>query len=326
MLATRFTELVGCAVPIQQAGMGSVSTPELVAAVSEAGGLGMLGSARWGARTLAGLGMLLDQTHARTDRPFGVNFIMTPQHLETTDPACFALAARRARLVEFFYGEPDAEYVDLVHAEGALACWNVGSCVEAIAAVAAGCDLIGVQGVEAGGHVRGTLTLLPLLAEVLDAVDVPVVAAGGIGGGRALAAALAAGADGVRMGTRFVAAAESGAHPRYVEALIAARPEDTIYTRTFSVWWDAPHRVLRSCVAAAEAFDGEVVGEVSSVDGTREPLLRLAPDVVARDTTGAIEAMSLWAGESVGAVGRVQSAGEIVREVVEEAERLLRRW
>jgi len=326
MLSTRFTELVGCTVPIQQAGLGAVSPPELVAAVSEAGGLGMLGTGRYGARTLPALGALLDRVHALTQRPFGVNFIVAPEHLASTEPGCFALAARSARVVEFFYTWPDRALVEIVHEHGALASWQVGSTAEAVAAAEAGCDFVIAQGIEAGGHVRGTIGLLALLGAVLEAVDVPVLAAGGIGTGRAMAAALAAGADGVRVGTRFVAAREANAHPHYVEALIAAGPEDTVYGRTFTAWWDAPGRVLRSCVAAAEAFDGEVVGEAASLDGTRVAVARFEPDAIDRAATGAIEAMSLWAGESVGGVTRVQPAAEIVRELADEAERRLHRW
>ena len=326
MLTTRFTELVGCAVPIQQAGMGAAAPPELAAAVSNAGGLSMLGTARSGAGTLPTLGHLLDQTQALTDRPFGVNFLIPLEFVENIDPGCFALAARRARLVEFFWRWPDPALVEAVHAEGALVSWQVGSKEEAVAAAEAGADLIVAQGVGAGGHVRCRVGVLARLDEVLGEVDVPVLAAGGIGTGRALAAVLAAGADGARMGTRFIAATESDAHPRYVEALIAARPGDTVYGSTFNVWWDAPGRVLRSSVDAAEAFAGEVVGETPSLDGTREPLPRFYPEAITRDTTGAIEAMSLWAGESVGAVTRVLPAAEIVREVADEAERLLGRW
>jgi NAD(P)H-dependent flavin oxidoreductase YrpB (nitropropane dioxygenase family) len=98
----------------------------------------------------------------------------------------------------------------------------------------AGCDLIVAQGVAAGGHIRGTVGLQALLDEVLIAVEVPVLAAGGIGTGRALAAALVEGASGARVGTRFVAAAEADAHPEYVGRLIAARAEDTVYTQAFS--------------------------------------------------------------------------------------------
>src|SRR4029077_9342782 len=101
----------------------------------------------------------------------------------------------------------------------------------------------------AGGHVRGRTPTMTLLSEVITAVDIPVLAAGGLGAGRAIAAPLAAGADGVRVGTRFVAAAEAAVHPEYVAALIAAEAQDTAYTEAFSVGWrDAPHRVLRSSI------------------------------------------------------------------------------
>ena len=326
MLRTRFTELVGCPVPIQQAGMGAVSPPALAAAVSNAGGLGMIGTARWGGDTVAGLTWLLDATDALTDRPYGVNFLLAPETLATLDPACIPLAARRARVVEFFWRWPDPTIVETVHAEGALVSWQVGSREEALAAQDAGVDVVIIQGTEAGGHVRGTLPLFAALEAVLEAVTVPVLAAGGIGSGRGLAAVLAAGAAGARMGTRFVAASESDAHPHYVDALIAAGPEDTVLGRTFVHGWDAPGRTLCSAVTQAEAFADSVVGEVPSLDGTRVPLHRCEPDVPTTGTTGAIAAMSLWAGSSVAAVTRVQPAGAIVREVVSEAERLLHRW
>jgi nitronate monooxygenase len=327
MLKTRFTELVGCSVPIQQAGMGAVASPELAAAVSEAGGLGMLGLARGGGHALRGLNSLLDRMTALTQRPFGVNVIVTPASLAELEPGWFELAARSARVVEFFYGWPNRTLVELVHGGGALACWQVGSRDEAIAAAEAGCDLIVAQCVAAGGHVRGTIGLQALLDDVLPSVDVPVLAAGGIGTGRALAAALVAGASGVRVGTRFVAAQESDAHHEYVDRLIAARAEDTVYTETFSANWpNAPHRCLRSCVAAAEAFQGDVLGEQPQLDGTREPVRRFNAMAANRGTTGTIAAMPLWAGESVSAVKRVQPAAEIVRELVEEAELLLQSW
>ena len=327
MIATRFTELVGCAVPIQQAGMGAGSPPELVAAVSEAGALGMLGTARPGL-TPATLADLLERTRLLTDKPFGVNFIVAPIFLNGSamrpplDLTCIEIAARAAKVVEFFYGEPESRFVEMAHTAGALACWQVGSREEAVAAARAGCDFVVAQGIEAGGHVRGTIPMTTLLREVISAVDVPVLAAGGIGTGQAMAAALAAGADGVRVGTKFVAAAEAAVHPEYVAALIGAEAQDTAYTEVYSATWpDAPHRVLRSCIAAAEAFQSDIVGETSRLDGTRMPILRFASGVPDNTTTGAIGAMALWAGEFVGAVKRIQPAAEIVQELVEQAER-----
>lgn len=318
MLQTRFTTLLGCSVPLQQAGMGAVATLPLALAVADAGGLGMLGGVMVPPPALA---ETLDALAARTTGTFGVNFLMP-----FLDRDAVAVAATRARLVEFFYGEPDEGLVDAVHAGGALACWQVGSVQEAIAAEGAGCDLVVAQGSEAGGHVRGRIGLLPLLDTVLEAVDVPVVAAGGIGTARAMAAALAAGAEAVRVGTRFVAAAEADAHPEYVAALVAARSEDTVLTERFSVMWpDAPHRVLRSAVAAAEAHLGEIVGEME-LAGIRQPLPRFAVPCPTRATSGTIAAMALYAGESVGAVRRVVPAADIVRELTTGAEDLLRRW
>jgi NAD(P)H-dependent flavin oxidoreductase YrpB (nitropropane dioxygenase family) len=214
-----------------------------------------------------------------------------------------------------------------MHSSSTLAAWAIGSREEALLAVEAGCDFIIAQGIEAGGHVGGTIGLLPLLGEVLYVVRVPVLAAGGIGTGRAMAAALAAGADGVRVGTRFAAAEEPGAHPRYLEALLGARAQDTIYTDAFSIGWpDAPVRVLRSSLAAAQTFPGEIVGEAANRDGTVASIPCLMAVVPDRLTTGGIDAMSWSTGESVSGLMRVQCAEEIVRELATEAEDLLRRW
>ena len=317
MLRTAFTGLTGCRVPIQLAPMPVVSL-ELATAVAEAGGLAMFSGLRSSAAYLVDM---LDKVASRTGARAGVNFIIRFLDTETVKAV-----APRASVVEFFYGDPDRMLVELAHAGGALACWHVGSREEAAAAERAGCDLIAAQGIEAGGHVRGSVGLFPLLEEVLDAVRIPVIASGGVGTARSMAAALAAGAAAVRIGTRFLAAREADAHPAYVEALIRARAEDTILTETFSVNWpDAPHRVLRSCVDAAKSFSGAMVGE-GAIGGSKYPVPRFAPPTPNRATVGEISAMALYAGHSVDAVRRVQPAAEIVRELSEGAERLLRAW
>jgi nitronate monooxygenase len=329
MLKTRFTDLVGCSVPIQQAGMGSLANPRLAKAVADAGGLGTVSIYTAPIELAAGI---LDDLAEHTPGVVGGNIIVRyvdPERLHEL----VATVAQRSRVVDFFYSDPDPALVQLVHDQGALACWQVGSREEAVAAVAAGCDFIIAQGIEAGGHVRGTIGLLALLDEVLGAVDVPVLAAGGIGSGRTMAAALAAGADGVRIGTRLVVAEEAGAHPDYVKALIAARPGDTLYNDDFQIDWPdppAPGRLLRSSVEAARAFDGEIVGEATNFYSA-EPytVARWAVDTARAGSnghTGNIEAMSLWAGESVSGVKRTQPAGEIIHEMASQAEALLRRW
>src|SRR5207248_11786187 len=160
------------------------------------------------------------------------------------DLEAVALAAEKSRVVEFFYGDPDAELVEVVHNMVALASWQVGSLEEATAAAGAGCDIIVAQGKEAGGHVRGDETMSTFLQALTD-LATPIVAAGGIGSEREVVQALDSPASAVRIGTRFLAATESGAHPAYVDALIAATAADTEITEEFAVGWpNAPARVL----------------------------------------------------------------------------------
>lgn len=157
--STRFTELVGCELPIQLAAMGGVGTTELAAAVAGAGGLGMVPS---GAKPAAGA--------------CGINFLMPfdPTLEEIED------ASGRCRVLEFFYGDPRPDVIEITHRGGALAGWQVGSAAEAAAAEASGCDYVVIQGTKAGGHVRATQPLEQVLPETLAAVRVPVVAAGGV--------------------------------------------------------------------------------------------------------------------------------------------------
>jgi nitronate monooxygenase len=308
MRATAFTELVGCALPLQLAGMGGIGTSAaLPAAVSGAGGLGMIGAAGMAPAQLAAV---CDEVAQLTSGPFGVNFLMP-----FVDPDAVAVAAARARLVEFFYGDPDPALVAVAHGGGALAAWQVGSLHEARAAEAAGCDVIVVQGVEAGGHVRGTQPLAVVLAEVLAGVEAPVLAAGGIGTARDVRAALDAGAAGVRIGTRFLAAHESPAHPEYVEALIRAGSGDTVLTDAFSYGWEAPHRVLRSAVAALEASTEEYV---ATADGAQDRIHRASTSPPTSDVRGDVAAMAMYAGTSVSAVRERSSAREIVAELCAE--------
>ncbi len=309
-MKTAFTQLVGCDVPLQQAGMGGTAGADLAAAVADAGALGMLGLPGVSAPHVTAV---IDDVAGRTSGAFGINFLMPFLDLDALD-----VAVSRVRLVEFFYGDPDAALVDKVHDGGALASWQVGSLEEALAAADAGCDLVVAQGVEAGGHVRGEIGLLPLLDLVVDALAVPVLAAGGIGSGRTVAAVLAAGAAGARVGTRFLAV--------YLDALVNGSAQDTMLTTTFSVSWpDAPHRVLRQCVEAAHGSPADPVGEMQLPDGTRVPVPRLAPPSPGRGSRGHVEAMAHYAGQSVGQVRREQSAADIVRELAEGAEAVLRR-
>lgn len=302
--------------------MGGLDNSRLAAAVANAGALGMVPV---GGLSPERASKVLDDVKMNTSGAFGANITGPFEEVENMRMLVDA-GARGGKVVEFFYGWPDPSLVKAVHSQGALASWQLGSKEEAIAAEEAGCDLIVAQGIEAGGHIRGKVGLMALLDEVIESVKIPIVAAGGIGSGRSMAAALAAGASAVRVGTRFVAAAESGAHPEYVKALISARARDTVVTERFSRNWpDAPHRVLRSSLEAAEAFQGDIVAEGTRRDtGEKFPIFRFNSTTASNLMSGNIQAMPLWAGESVGGVRRVQPAAEIVRELAFEAEDCLR--
>jgi nitronate monooxygenase len=317
-LRTRLTELLGCSVPIQQAGMGWIAGIDLAVAVADAGAVGMVAFPLAPPPVLVGL---LDEVRRRTVRPVGLNIVVP----FLDDEECVDIGAQRLDLVEFFWSDPAAWLVERVHAGGARAAWQVGSVSEARAAADAGCDLVIVQGSEAGGHVRGTRALLPLPADVLHAVDVPVLAAGGIATARSLAAVLAAGAAGARLGTRFVATPEADAHPHYQRALVEAAATDTVLTTQFATMWpDAPHRVLASCIQRARELDDEIAGH-AVLAGMTVPVPAFSPISPTRTTAGRIEAMAFYAGEGVGAVSRITPAADVVRELAAGAETLLRR-
>jgi NAD(P)H-dependent flavin oxidoreductase YrpB (nitropropane dioxygenase family) len=308
-MATRLTELLRCELPIQLAPMGSVSaSPRLALAVAAAGGHGMYPGL---GLPPAALAPVVDAL-AEGTQAFGVNFIVPMMDL-----ASLELAAERAPYVDFFLADADPRLVDTVHAGGALCGWQVETAEEARAAEAAGCDVVIAKAWESGGRkrVEGP-TLLPLLDGVLDAVSVPVVAAGGIATARGVAAVLAAGADGARVGTRFIAAAESDAHPAWVAAVIGARPQDSVVSELFNAGLPqpGPHRVLRSSIDAAEALPGEQAG-VLRLLGAEIPVARFGAQPPTRDSTGSIEAMPFYAGQSAGAVHAIQPAADILAEL-----------
>jgi len=321
---TSFCRLVGIALPIVQAPVGGITTPALAAAVSEAGGLGML-SITW--RDPQTLRTLLRDTRARTTRPFAVNLVLE------WDPAeRLAIALEEGvRIVSFLWGDP-APWVDQVHAAGGLVLHTVASAEEARRVADAGVDAVVAQGWEAGGHVWGEVSTLALVPRVVDAVaPLPVVAAGGIADGRGLAAVLALGAGAAWMGTRFLLAEEAATHPVYRESVIAADETATAYSSLFNVGWpDAPLRTLRNSTWEAWRAAGEPPpgvrpseGDVVATGEDGRDITRYDNDAPVTGASGDIAAMCLYAGQGVGLAQRTQPAAEIVREVAEEAARVL---
>ena len=288
-------------------------TPQIFAgAVARAGALGML--AEYGPESTSER-MTRALELAGPGGAVGMGFF---GHWIDSDLENFEVAANWLRVVEVFWSRPDPALVTRARRSGsALVAWQVGSLDEATAAEDAGCDFVVAQGVEAGGHVRGTGARDELLAAVLDQVGIPVVAAGGIATAADVAAVIGAGAAAVRVGTRFCRHRGVRCPSDYQQALVNARSgNDTVMTTTFSGGWpDAPHRALRSAVAAAEAFDGEVVGHVV-LDGERRPIPRLSVSNPTQDVEGEIAAMALYAGQGVGAVTGVRPAADVVSELV----------
>jgi len=233
--------------------------------------------------------------------------------------------------VSLFWGDP-APYVGGIHEAGGLALCTVGSAAEARQVVAAGADVVVAQGWEAGGHVWGDVATFPLVPAVVDAVaPVPVVAAGGIADGRGLAAALALGAAGAWIGTRFVASEEAGLDPLHKEHVVSACEADTVHSSLFDVGWPAaPHRTLRSSTVrrweeVGRPEPGRRPGEGEAVaarpDGTE--IVRYSSADPELGATGDLEALAHYAGQSAGLIHEVLPGGEIVRRMAAEAERVL---
>ena len=324
-MITAGCERLGIEVPIIQAPLGGLVSAALAAAVSNAGGLGTL--ALWGA-DIPTLRQQVRETRALTTKPFAVNLNLDFPQEERLD-ACLQ---EGVPVISFIWRDPSA-LVARAKAGGATVLHTVGTAAEARHAVASGVDVIIAQGWEAGGHVRGTVATMALVPAVVDAVGpVPVFAAGGIADGRGLAAALALGASGAWIGTRFLASNEVPIHPHYRERVFQATEDDTVYLEElFDIGWPkAPHRVLRnSTVAAWEAAGSPATGkrpgegDVVATSKSRGPIVRYRPAPPAADAEGDIDAMALYAGQSVALVHKRQPAAEIVREIVGEAQAIL---
>ena len=327
MLTTRLRKLLSIQLPIVSAPMGpDLTGPELVAAVSGAGGLGLMQSQLSPPEHLR---EQIRRVRSATDKPFGVNFILALPHEEDLN-VCLE---EHVPVISFFWGDP-ARYVEQVHAAGSKIFLQVGSVEAARRAAAAGVDVIIAQGTEAGGHVEGETATMVLVPRVVDAVaPVPVIAAGGVADARGLVAALALGAEGAVLGTRFLATPEANAHPHYKQKLLEAAETDTVRTILFGHGWpNAPHRTLRTrfveqwlgneARAQESRADEPVIGRTSLAD--REiPIQRFMSLPPSNRVTGDTESMALLAGQTVGLVKEIKSAATIVRELADEATRLI---
>lgn len=310
-MRTRVTEMLGIALPIVQGGLARVAGAELCAAVSEAGGLGQISTV--GLADADALRAEIRRCRALTTRPFGVNF---PLGRFDITPMLDAALEEGVAVIALTAGNP-APWIRRINGAARTLVLTAGPEL-ARKAEAAGADMVATVGFEGGGHIgRGDETTLVMVPRVVDAVSIPVLASGGIADGRGLVAALALGAEGVEMGTRFVATREARAHPAYKDALVAAGPEATMLIKR-SI--GQPGRVLRSPHAEA------IVAAEARGAGMEALLPLISGEANARGVEGgALDASYLWAGQCVGLIGDVPPAGEVVRRMGEEARAVLRR-
>jgi NAD(P)H-dependent flavin oxidoreductase YrpB (nitropropane dioxygenase family) len=331
-LHTPLCDLMGIRYPIFCAGFGSAAGPEIAAAVSNAGGFGVLGCAGIAPEEVE---KLVGATRALTTLPFGVNTII--DETEEGDREWLlkqveSIGLLRVAAVVLFWGDP-APYVEPAHRLGLKVMIQVGSMEEARAAASAGVDVVIAQGVEAGGHVRGTTSIWDLLPATVRAIKpIPVLASGGIGDGAGIARALQFGAQGVSLGTRFVASDEAFVHPGYKQRIVDSRAEDTVLNTLYDVWWpNAPHRTLRNKTLAeweaagrppsgSRPGEGTPIGHRRLSTGKLIEWPRYAIGTVPPDFDGDWEYAPLWAGESCSDVNDVKPAAEIMRDLVRDAE------
>ena len=314
-------DLLGSRVPIVLAGMGGVARSELVAAVTQAGGFGFLGMVREPPELII---REVERLRASGHHNFGVNIIPASTAPELLDRQVETLIDLAVPVVCTFW-DFDARVVARLRAAGIRVVHQVGSVDEAIEAVRGGVEIIIAQGREAGGHVRGTRPLRDLLPEVVGAVDVPVLAAGGLATGSDLVTAMALGAAGIVLGTALMATEESFAHAYHKQRLLAAHDDDTVLTSSFHINWPpgAPVRVLKSAVTCGAR--GDPYGPERVVIGEEEgrPIYLFSTDSPLRSMTGDFESMALYAGTGVGRIADISSAGERMAAIMAEAEALL---
>jgi enoyl-[acyl-carrier protein] reductase II len=315
-MRTRLTEMLGVEHPVMLAGMGGVSYAPLVAAVSGAGGFGTLGAAVMSSEQLVDE---MRQVRAATGKPFGVDLLAALPDRMLGDTA--RIVEGGASLFVAGLGVP-RDVIDVCHRGNVLVASMCGKVRHAIAAVEAGCDFVIAQGTEAGGH-TGTVATMPLVPQIVDAVGerVPVVAAGGIFDGRGLAAALALGADGVWLGTRFIATPEARTVPGYKDALLRTPEDGTVISRGFT--GKTLRAVRNEWTQHVEEHPEELAPfPQQMMNAVNANALHLGGD----EHTVVDERKECYpAGQGVGAITSLTPAGDVVRGIVAEAEAVLRR-
>ena len=315
MIHTRICDLLGIPHPIVLGGMGNATTAPLVAAVSNAGGFGTLGTSAFNATTLD---REIAAIHERTDKPFGINHL-----LFQIQENMFAVTLRaRPALIAFAWARKDQnlrDYFQRAHDAGCKVMHMAGEVSEALRAAEAGADVLVAQGTEAGGHV-GWMASLPLVPMMVRAVaPLPVLCAGGIADGRGLAGALALGAEGVLLGTRFLATHESPIHPNFKQAIVDSDGHDTVLTEIPDL---AGQRVWPGAMSRAKRnqFIERWAGHEWAI---RQNATEIGKDSAEARVAGDIANASLSYGQDAGLIDSIKSVKEVVQDIIAEAEQII---
>ena len=317
MIHTRICDLLGIKHPIVLGGMGSATSAALVSAVSNAGGFGTLGtSGMSGAQITSAVKAIREAT----DKPFGINHLL----FRISEDAFAATLASRPAVVAFAWSRPDQDlraFFKRVHDAGSEVMYMAGEVPEAKRAVEAGADYIVAQGTEGGGHVgwMATMAIVPMIVSAVG--PVPVLAAGGIADGRGLAASLALGADGVLLGTRFLAAVESPIHQNLKQAIVDSDGHDTVLTEVADiarghVWPGAMARAKRN--AFIERWSGREWA-------LRQHQVEAGKACIEAARAGDPDNAPLLYGQDAGLIDSIKPVAQIVRDIVEEADGILRK-
>ncbi|MFF0296808.1 NAD(P)H-dependent flavin oxidoreductase [Kitasatospora sp. NPDC004614] len=323
---TRLEQRLGVTLPLLQAGMGGIAGPELCGAVSRAGAGGVLGLYKEPPERIR---RLITDTAARTgERPFGINLVpevLAPEKCRTQLDAAVGVLPERAFVT--FYGLPAPDLLTAAVRSGLPVVVQVGTAHAAGRALELGADVVVLQGVEAGGHLLGTLPALPLLrAARRDHPDAVLAVAGGIATGADLARAVSEGADGAMAGTVFAAARESEAHPLFKRRIVTAGASDTVVTTVFDIGWaNRPHRVLRNALTVpGPRLAARFVATTAAPDGRRLPVPRYSAAVPSIRTEGRIEDMAMYCGDSCERITATEPVTVLVERIRTEYRRALR--
>lgn len=320
-LYTPITDILGCQFPILCAGMGGVARHRLAAAVSNAGGFGCLGMVREQPEFIR---HEVKHYRAISDKPFAINLIPSatdPRLLRQQVAECIALNINHVVLFWDVHKEVIQEFKD----NGICVIHQVGSKQDAEQALEAGAEILIVQGIEAGGHVRGDVSLLGLLPEIVALSSVPIIASGGITTGASMLAALALGAQAVSCGTLFLATTESNAHDFHKEKILTANAGDTTLCYDYYRNWPVPAavRVLKNSVTESpiHSYITQCEQPLAKQDGA--PVYPFSTDSPLLGAIGDLEAMALYCGQGCGAVNAIKHSELVIADLMAQADRLL---